>query len=346
MGVVNVTPIPFPTATLHRCEKAVLRAEHLLDEGATSSMWWRIDAPDRSSSRRRGTQASAARDSGFEAAATECRGQRRYYKGKCGPRGRGVGAEVVNDVSGFRWDPKMRRPGGIEDRAVLMHTRGRPEEWPACAIGDPVLMVKRDLRMGRNRDPGGVKRDHSYSTRIWIREAFEKTIRCSRTSRNCSRWISLLAGVSRKSFVGRMLASDARTRGCPAPLWHSGCRNGFDPEGHAHIRPTTCGLPRGGKVATPSWPAEADIGGAGGLITKTCHPERSEGPAFARSNPLPGRKPSESNRCGTRPRLMLTLFMRAYSETGASRQLIIGEGCMSSIPYSSPFLHGFWFIPM
>ena len=42
------------------------------------------------------------------------------------------GAEIVNDVSGLRWDPAMAetlarlRPG-----AILMHTRGKPTEWRA-----------------------------------------------------------------------------------------------------------------------------------------------------------------------------------------------------------------------
>ena len=41
-----------------------------------------------------------------------------------------AGAEIINDVSGLLWDPQMaallakEKPG-----AILMHTRGRPQEW-------------------------------------------------------------------------------------------------------------------------------------------------------------------------------------------------------------------------
>src|SRR3954451_5409742 len=41
-----------------------------------------------------------------------------------------AGAEIVNDVSGFTWDPDMPAAcAGSRTGVVLMHTRGRPEEW-------------------------------------------------------------------------------------------------------------------------------------------------------------------------------------------------------------------------
>ena len=43
-----------------------------------------------------------------------------------------------------------------------MHTRGRPVEWPSLPpIGDPVLIVKRDLRQWAEAATlAGIKRDH------------------------------------------------------------------------------------------------------------------------------------------------------------------------------------------
>ena len=39
-----------------------------------------------------------------------------------------AGAEIVNDVSGFRWDPNMKKTlAELKCGAVLMHSRGRPE---------------------------------------------------------------------------------------------------------------------------------------------------------------------------------------------------------------------------
>ena len=59
-----------------------------------------------------------------------------------------AGAEIVNDVSGFRWDPNMVKTlAELNCGAVLMHMRGRPEEWRNLpASGDIVTLVKRELR--------------------------------------------------------------------------------------------------------------------------------------------------------------------------------------------------------
>jgi dihydropteroate synthase len=43
-----------------------------------------------------------------------------------------AGAEIVNDVSGLLWDPTMAALIAREQSgAILMHTRGRPSEWPS-----------------------------------------------------------------------------------------------------------------------------------------------------------------------------------------------------------------------
>ena len=58
------------------------------------------------------------------------------------------GVEIVNDVSGFTWDPDMaltvaERPCG----AILMHTRGLPHEWPTQPPSpDIVTQVREELR--------------------------------------------------------------------------------------------------------------------------------------------------------------------------------------------------------
>ena len=110
MGVVNVTPDSFSDGGLYiDAEKAVVRAEQLLDEGATI-----IDVGGESTRPgseprvgRRRTKAGAARDSGFEAAATRCGGQRRHLQG-----GRGSGRGRTRRGSGQRC---QRIPLGPED---------------------------------------------------------------------------------------------------------------------------------------------------------------------------------------------------------------------------------------
>jgi dihydropteroate synthase len=122
-----------------------------------------------------------------------------------------AGAEVVNDVSGFRWDPRMVRTlATLKCGAVLMHMRGRPEEWRTLpALSDAMTLVKRELRdwvdvalmagLKRERivlDPGfgfGKSFQENYPLLKRFEELHE--LRCP-----------LLAGVSRKSFIGRALA--------------------------------------------------------------------------------------------------------------------------------------------
>src|SRR5947209_7989113 len=58
-----------------------------------------------------------------------------------------AGAEIVNDVSAGRWDSAMLRTlAELECGTILMHTRGRPDEWAALAPAQDVCeLVRRDL---------------------------------------------------------------------------------------------------------------------------------------------------------------------------------------------------------
>ncbi|HET6169195.1 MAG TPA: dihydropteroate synthase, partial [Terracidiphilus sp.] len=54
------------------------------------------------------------------------------YKGSTARAAVEAGAEIVNDVSGFTWDAEMASICAAAGcGVVLMHTRGRPEEWRA-----------------------------------------------------------------------------------------------------------------------------------------------------------------------------------------------------------------------
>ena len=58
-----------------------------------------------------------------------------------------AGAEIVNDVSALRWDPEMTSTvAELGCGVVLMHSRGRPEEWrKLVSSADIVSEVKHDL---------------------------------------------------------------------------------------------------------------------------------------------------------------------------------------------------------
>ncbi len=133
------------------------------------------------------------------------------YKASVARAAVAAGAEVVNDVSGFRWDPAMKKTlAELRCGAVMMHMRGRPEEWRSLPpVADVVMLVKRELRewvdaalmagIKRERimlDPGfgfGKNLEQNYP----LMKRFEEFHQLR---------YPLLVGVSRKSFIGRALA--------------------------------------------------------------------------------------------------------------------------------------------
>jgi dihydropteroate synthase len=137
------------------------------------------------------------------------------YKAKVAKAAVEAGAEIVNDVSGFRWDAQMRQTlAELKCGAVLMHMRGRPEDWRTLQpAADIVLLVKRELsdwtqeavRLGIKRpriviDPGlgfGKNFEQNYPLLKRMEELH-------------SLKFPLVVGVSRKSFVGRALAKGGK----------------------------------------------------------------------------------------------------------------------------------------
>jgi len=122
-----------------------------------------------------------------------------------------AGAEVVNDVSAFRWDRKMARTvAELKCGAVLMHMRGRPDEWRNLPPApDIVVLVKRELReWADSAMMAGVKREKIVlDPGFGFGKNFEENYPLLRRLEEFHQLrYPLLAGVSRKSFVGRMLA--------------------------------------------------------------------------------------------------------------------------------------------
>jgi dihydropteroate synthase len=135
------------------------------------------------------------------------------YKAQTAGSALAAGAEIVNDVSGFLWDEKMAKicvAAGCG--VVLMHTRGRPEEWqtlPPLQQKEVVPLVSHALRhrlqwaleagIERERivlDPGfgfGILLEQNYVLLAGLEEL-------------SGLGQPLLAGVSRKAFLGRTLA--------------------------------------------------------------------------------------------------------------------------------------------
>ncbi len=135
------------------------------------------------------------------------------YKAGVARAAAGTGAEIVNDVSGMRWDPQMRKTvADLKCGAVLMHMRGRPEEWRSLPPpGDIVLQVKRELReWAEGAVMAGVRRERIVlDPGFGFGKNFEQNYPLlARFQELQSLGFPLLAGTSRKSFIGRMLAKN------------------------------------------------------------------------------------------------------------------------------------------
>ncbi|MDE3201534.1 MAG: dihydropteroate synthase [Acidobacteriota bacterium] len=124
-----------------------------------------------------------------------------------------AGAEIINDVSGFAWDGAMARVcADARCGVVLMHTRGKPEEWATLERleVDAVSSVVRDGLAGSLKiaDAAGVAReaivlDPGYG---FGKRHGENFALLARQQNLLALGRPLLAGVSRKSFLGRALA--------------------------------------------------------------------------------------------------------------------------------------------
>ena len=219
MGVVNVTPDSFSDGGLYvDAEKAVVRAEQLLDEGATI-----IDVGGEST--RPGAAEPVSEEEERRRVLPVIRDLKRRrpaavvsvdtYKASVARAAVELGAEIVNDVSGFRWDPKMAKTlAELKVGAVLMHTRGRPEEWKSLPpIGDPALIVKRELRQwAETATLAGIKRDRMVlDPGFGFGKRFDENYPLLAHFGELQQMgFPLLAGVSRKSFIGRTLARDGK----------------------------------------------------------------------------------------------------------------------------------------
>jgi len=242
MGVVNVTPDSFSDGGLYfDTEQAVVRAEQLLDDGASIiDIGGESTRPGASvASARNDDLTQAKREAISEASAAKpvseeeernrvlpvIRDLKRRrpdaivsvdtYKASVARAAVEAGAEVVNDVSGFRWDPTMEKTlAELKVGAVMMHSRGRPTEWGSLPpIGDPVLMVKRELRQwAETATLAGIKRDRIVlDPGFGFGKRFEENYPLLAHFAELQQMgFPLMAGVSRKAFIGRMLARNCR----------------------------------------------------------------------------------------------------------------------------------------
>jgi dihydropteroate synthase len=220
MGIVNVTPDSFSDGGLYfDAGKATAHAIELLDEGADI-----VDVGGESTRPGAATAAVSAEEELRRVlpVITAIKKERPdavisidTYKASVARAAAREGAEIVNDVSALRWDRQMASTvAELKCGAILMHMRGRPEEWRTLPpAGDVVLLVKRELRDWlESAVLAGVRREKvALDPGFGFGKNFEQNYPLlARFQELQSLGLPLVAGTSRKSFLGRMLAKDGK----------------------------------------------------------------------------------------------------------------------------------------
>ncbi|HUR36435.1 MAG TPA: dihydropteroate synthase [Terriglobales bacterium] len=219
MGIVNVTPDSFSDGgEYYSSEKAIAHALRLHEEGADI-----LDIGGEST--RPGKKEPVSEQEELSRVLPVIEGVRKKlpaaivsvdtYKAAVARGAVAAGAEIVNDVSSFRWDARMADTvADLKCAAILMHMRGRPEDWRTQPPDpDIVATVQRDLRSSANAavDAGVEKRCLMLDPGFGFGKNFDENYPLlARFAELHALGFPLLSGTSRKSFIGRTLAHDGQ----------------------------------------------------------------------------------------------------------------------------------------
>jgi dihydropteroate synthase len=216
MGVLNVTPDSFSDGNLFLSpQAATTRALRLLDEGADildiggeSTRPGRYKPVVEEEEQRRVLPVIAAilkrRPSALISIDT--------YKASTARLAVAAGAEIINDISAFAWDEPMAATcADLGCGVVLMHTRGRSADWrdlPHLRDEDVLPLVKSELATSLQRaiDAGVDRSRIALDPGYGFGKSFDENYPLlAHQDELRSLGQPLLAGVSRKSFLGRTL---------------------------------------------------------------------------------------------------------------------------------------------
>ena len=217
MGILNVTPDSFSDGgEFFGVKPAVVQAEKMLDEGAHM-----IDLGGEST--RPGSDPVSPEEElrrvlpvvrGILEPRPETKISIDTYRASTAEAALDAGARVVNDVTALRGDPRMA--GLVAERGcpvVLMHMLGEPKSMQRDPRYENVVREVRDFLVGRVE----------YAISAGVREenvildpgiGFGKKLRHNLELLNglnvfVELGFSVLVGASRKSFLGKILGSDA-----------------------------------------------------------------------------------------------------------------------------------------
>jgi dihydropteroate synthase len=221
MGVVNITPDSFSDGgQFLTSDKAITHALQLIDEGADI-----LDLgaeSTRPNSKAGTTSALSAEEEqsrllpvieGILKASPQAILSIDTYKAPTASAALAAGAEIINDVSGFLWDSTMPAIcAQAQCGVILMHTRGLPDEWrtqPQLPADQLIELVRNGLTNSLNLatasgiKPESIVLDPGYGFGKRLNENYALLAHQSRLL-ELNR--PILAGLSRKSFLGHTLA--------------------------------------------------------------------------------------------------------------------------------------------
>lgn len=132
-----------------------------------------------------------------------------------------AGAEIVNDVSGLLWDTEMTAIcRDLRCGVVLMHTRGRPQEWaalpPMQQIASTVVRELRERVASSGIEPERLVIDPGFGFGKRGAENFELLAGMSQMQ---ELGLPVLAAASRKGFLG----GDVHDREFATVAFHTAC---------------------------------------------------------------------------------------------------------------------------
>jgi len=223
MGVVNVTPDSFSDGgRFLEPHSAIAHALRLLDEGADivdiggeSTRPGSTVMPDEP-----GRKVPVNEDEELRRVMPVIEGIRKErpdcvlsidtYKSGVARRVIETGAEIVNDVSALQWDAGMAKTcADLGCGVVLMHTRGRPSEWRNLSReSDITSVVIHDLanRAQVAFDSGIQRQAIVVDPGFGFGKNFEENYPLLAHLEQLQKLdFPLLAGASRKSFIGRTI---------------------------------------------------------------------------------------------------------------------------------------------
>ncbi len=212
MGVLNVTPDSFsdggmflePSEALRHAERMIEEGADIIDVGGESTRPF-SEPVEEQLERERVVPviASIARRFGTVVSVDTC-------KASVAEAALDAGAQVVNDISALRSDPKM---AGVAARyragVVLMHMKGTPRNMQENPQYEDVVSEIRDFlaRAIERAVSGGIETDRilldpgiGFGKRLEHNLAILRDLSAFRTLRR-----PLLVGPSRKSFIGAIL---------------------------------------------------------------------------------------------------------------------------------------------